>query len=94
MRRALSALALACASGCARTPDPSTSPKPSAAPTAPASVDAGADVDRGRAFGLPMPQQYPHFVWDAAAADAAARDAGAAPPTVSARPPGTGRTSE
>lgn len=65
---------LACA--CAREPDTTASPgaRPSADASAPTSLDAGASAsaDGGRAFGLPMPQQFPHFVWDAAAADASA----------------------
>ena len=55
------------ASACAKAPDVKAS--------ADAKVDADASTDAGRASvpGLPMPQQFPHVVWDAAAADASAR---------------------
>jgi len=74
MRSALAVLGCALACACAKAPDANANPKASAETTVPASVDAGASADSGRPFGLPMPQQYPRFVWDAAAADAAARD--------------------
>lgn len=71
MRSAFAALACVLVLGCAKaSPDASTSPSPKAtaeATTAP-TPDAATSADGGHAFGLPMPQQYPHFVWDAAAA--------------------------
>ena len=75
-RVALAALGCALTCACAKAPD--ANPKATAEAAA-AAGDAGASVDSGRPFGLPMPQQYPHFVWDAAAADASARDGGTAP---------------
>ena len=79
MRLGVSALgcALACACACAKAPDASTSPKATAEANAPATAGSSV-VDSGRPFGLPMPQQYPHFVWDAGATDASARDGGGA----------------
>jgi hypothetical protein len=71
MRVAFALLGCALASACAKAPDTSPSTRPSSDTATPASHDAGASADGGHAFGLPMPQQYPHFVWDAAVADAA-----------------------
>ena len=76
MRFGLAALGCALACACARAPD--ASPRATADATPSAGGDAGASVDGGRPFGLPMPQQYPHFVWDAGATDASARDGGTA----------------
>jgi hypothetical protein len=72
MRSSLAALACVLACACAKAPDATTKPKASAEGAAPSGLDAGG-ADGGR-FGLPMPQVYPRFVWDAAAADAAPRD--------------------
>jgi hypothetical protein len=67
---------------CARAPEPRTNAPTDAnlEPVPEASVDpssdAAADGDaRVKVPGLPMPQQFPRFVWDAAGAprDAAAR---------------------
>jgi hypothetical protein len=80
MRSALAVLlagAWVCA--CAKAPDASTNPKASAETPPPATADAS--VDSGHPFGLPMPQQYPHFVWDAAASEGGARDGAASPLT-------------
>jgi hypothetical protein len=71
---AVTVCAFACAwvCACAKAPDASTNAKAGAEVNAPASLDAGLTVDAGgRVPGLPMPQQFLHFVWDAAAADAA-----------------------
>ena len=77
MRSALAALACslacACAFACAKGPNATTNPKGSAEATPLAGRDAGASADGTPPFGLPMPQVYPRFVWDAAAADAASR---------------------
>jgi hypothetical protein len=72
MRSVLGVLLCAGACACAKAPDASTPPKASTETSAPASVDAGVSGDASARFpGLPMPQQYPRLVWDAAAADAA-----------------------
>lgn len=63
---------------CARAPEPRTNATTDSnlEPGADASSDASAGGDaRVKVPGLPMPQQFPRFVWDAAGAprDAAAR---------------------
>ena len=66
---------------CARAPEPRTNASTdssSAETLVDASLDATADGNPGgdaRVPGLPMPQQFPRFVWDAAGVprDAAAR---------------------
>jgi hypothetical protein len=72
---------------CAKAPEarPNATTESSVEPTAEAGAgsalserdasDAGADAD-ARVPGLPMPQKFPHFVWDAAGAPP--RDAAAA----------------
>ena len=74
MRSVLAALACVLACACAKAPDATTNPRASADGATSAGADAGASADGGRPFGLPMPQVYPRFVWDAAAADASSRD--------------------
>jgi hypothetical protein len=67
MRWALLAVVL-CGCGCGRTPDASsTPPKATAEPTRDAMPDASTDAG-AHVPGLPMPQQFPRLVWDAAAA--------------------------
>jgi hypothetical protein len=81
VRAALAALGCALACACAKAPDANANPRASAEVNANARATAdGGAVDSGRAFGLPMPQQFPHFVWDAAAAAAPAQDAAARAP--------------
>jgi hypothetical protein len=62
---------VASASACAKAPDAKASAD--AKPEADAGVEGRPDAGRQPVPGLPMPQQFPHVVWDAAGADAAAR---------------------
>lgn len=76
--------AIACACACAKAPEARSNgnPESNVEPSADAGVasalsdvsDASTDAD-ARFPGLPMPQKFPHVVWDAAGAprDAAAR---------------------
>lgn len=69
-------LCVSCACACAKSPDASAPPKGTASAEANAltTPDAGAGLEAGGPVpGLPMPQHYPRFAWDAAAADAATR---------------------
>jgi hypothetical protein len=49
------------------TPESSVEPAADDASSVAAMSDASAAAD-GRVPGLPMPQKFPHFVWDAAGA--------------------------
>jgi hypothetical protein len=60
------------AGACAKAPDAKLSAD--AKPDADAGVEARPDAGRMSVPGLPMPQQFPHVVWDAAGADASARN--------------------
>ena len=63
-RHAIAAAAcVAVVVGCAKAPEA----RPNATATTEPSTDAGAAPD-ARVPGLPMPQKFPHFVWDAAGA--------------------------